>query len=331
VLFTQVPGAVLAIAVVVGVVFFAPNVLPQADLADSARLMGTPVFAAAMMVALTSAQLLGIGFSWLALRLVAGRDWPRQVGLRRPSVAHLALVLASFPAVVLLANGAFVLLREVLSVPSLSTWGDNQSLMEKMVEVFSAWPWPLAVLIVGVGPGLAEELWCRAFLGRGLVGHYGVVAGVVFSSFFFGLIHVDPAQGTMAMLLGLWLHFVYLTTRSLWMPILLHFLNNSLAVTVSRFEALEAIEKSPGELSPYLFVAAAQLLVAVGWVLFRSRARLVQIDGLSLWKPLYPGAEHPPPGSGFRVERPRLVWFDVALVGLAMAGLGAAGIAAALN
>ena len=27
------------------------------------------------------------------------------------------------------------------------------------------WPWYLGVLIIGIGPGIGEELFCRAFLG----------------------------------------------------------------------------------------------------------------------------------------------------------------------
>ena len=74
--------------------------------------------------------------------------------------------------------------------------------MEAMVKEFRTWPWQFGVLVIGLGPGLSEELWCRGFLGRGLVEHYGVILGVLLTSFLFGLIHGDPHQGTMAMLMG---------------------------------------------------------------------------------------------------------------------------------
>jgi hypothetical protein len=173
------------------------------------------------------------------------------------------------------------------------------------VKVFSSWPWALAVLLVGVLPGIGEELWCRAFLGRGLVGRHGVVWGVIFTSFFFGAIHVHPVQGAVAALLGLWLHFVYLATRSLWAPILLHFLNNSLAVTAMRFESLKAIEESPGAIPRYVFLAAGVLFLAVAAALYQSRARLVGEDGgPPTWQPDFPSVEWPPEGSGTRVACP---------------------------
>src|SRR5262249_17275725 len=113
--------------------------------------------------------------------------------------------------------------------------------MEELEKMFSGWPLPLAVLLIGAMPGLSEELWCRAYLGRGLGGQRGYVLGVLQTSLLFGLIHGDPCQGTMALLMGVMLHYVYLMTRSLLAPMLLHFLNNSLAVTLSRLPELAEV------------------------------------------------------------------------------------------
>jgi membrane protease YdiL (CAAX protease family) len=261
-------------------------------------------FRAAMAVAFFITELLVIATSWAALRVVNGRDWARKVAVRRPGIIHLVLVVLSFPALSLMANGLVEVLSELAKRRGLGG-GEFEEPMREMVQIFTQWPWAFAVLVVGVGPGIGEELWCRAFLGRGLMGRHGVVAGAILTSFFFGAIHVFPIQGTMAALMGLWLHFVYLTTRSLWMPILLHFLNNSLAVTVTRFEALRAIEEAPGGIPGYVYLTAAVLLVAIGGALYESRARLVgELGGPPLWVPEYPGVEWPPAGSGTRVARP---------------------------
>jgi hypothetical protein len=169
---------------------------------------------------------------------------------------------------------------------------------------------------------VGEELWCRGFLGRGLVGRHGVVLGVLASAFFFGLIHVDPLQGTMAMLMGLWLHFVYLTTRSLWMPMLLHFLNNSVAVLASRVVWLNTISDSSGNLPWHLYLAAGGLLLTTGYALFQSRARLQAAEGLAMpaWQPAYPGVEYPPADSATEVVHP---WPASLATAAALAGVAA--------
>jgi membrane protease YdiL (CAAX protease family) len=276
----------------------------------------------AVQVAMFVAELAVVGVSWLVLRLVVGRDWPRRVALRRPGLTHLVLVLIGFPAMVLLANGAYEVLRKVLHVPSISDLGLPG--MEEMVKQFATWPAAFAVLVIGLGPGIGEELWCRAFLGRGLVGRYGPIVGVLLTSFFFGLIHIDPAQGTMAVLMGLWLHYVYLTSRSLWLPMLLHFLNNSFAVLAPRIESLQQLDEAPGAISNWIFVGSALLLAAVGWALYQSRARLVPDAEEGLipfrWQPAYPGVEYPPPESGTRVAHP---WPSLVTVVLVLVALGA--------
>jgi len=179
-------------------------------------------------------------FSLVALRLVAGRDWARQVGLRLPSLVHVVLALIALPALWLSAAGVYLAAKTlmpglvqlpayaltflgVLAVVSvywlavrwstgrdwtrelqrvrpggqvvLSVLGvgmavvvarvlftvlrphlpaldmfEGENLMEELVKDVRNWPPAVAVLIIGVGPGLGEELFCRAFLGRGLVG-----------------------------------------------------------------------------------------------------------------------------------------------------------------
>jgi membrane protease YdiL (CAAX protease family) len=260
----------------------------------------------ALAVAFFITELLVIGVSLLVIRLVVGRDWTRQLAVRRPSVAHTVLAVASLPVLLLLGNVAYDLLRNVLHLPSISDLGIGG--MEEMVKVFSQWPAAFAVLVIGVGPGIGEELWCRGFLGRGLVGTHGVLLGVLASSFFFGLIHLDPCQGTMAMLMGLWLHFVYLTTRSLWLPMLLHFLNNSIAVVTPRFSQLAILDAKPGDIPMIVYVTGGLLLAAVACGLYHSRARL-QADGgdpILSWRPAYEGVEYPPAHSGTRVVHPPL-------------------------
>jgi membrane protease YdiL (CAAX protease family) len=265
-----------------------------------------------MLVSFGVTEFLVIGISLLVIRLVVGRDWPRQLALRAPSLVHTLIALAAFPGLVLAGNGSYDLLRNVFHLKSLSDLGVPG--MEEMVKVFNQWDLSLAVLLIGVGPGIGEELWCRGFLGRGLVGRYGPVLGVLFSSFFFGLIHVDPCQGTMAALLGIWLHFVYLTTRSLYLPMLLHFLNNSLAVSASRFSALKAVDQG-ADIPLAVYAAAGFLLLAVGWALYISRVRLVD-EHNHPFQPLYPGVAYPPPGSSVRLERPR------SLLAVLLAGMG---------
>jgi membrane protease YdiL (CAAX protease family) len=294
---TQLPGGLLGAMIIIADAMRHPGALSYPAMFES------PVASFAMGVGMFVTEVLVVGVSLVVIRLMIGRDWMRILGLRRPSAVHVALAVASFPGLVVLANLAYALLKRVIpDIPAMLGLGD---MMGQTMQMFTDWPWPVGVLIIGVGPGIGEELWCRGFLGRGLVGKYGVVFGVVLTSFFFGAIHIEPRQASAAMLIGLYLHFTYLVTRSLLVPMLLHFLNNSLAVLGTRIPALEAFDAEPGKAPVHLFVAAAVLLAAAAWALYTSRARLAPAGGMALWRPaIEPGVEYPPADSGVEVVRP---------------------------
>lgn len=266
-------------------------------------------------------------FAWAALRTTVGPDWRRRLAVTRPSFAHLALLLLGFPALMLLNEGLEQVIGRV--VPSLRDLGLPFD-MEQLIKPFAEMPWPAALLVVAVAPGVAEELFCRGFLGQGLVGRYGVIAGIVLTSVFFGLIHMIPQQATFAVLMGVVLHFVYQTGRSLLLPMLLHFLNNGLAVLAFstgaddqlRFPALRELANIAKHNPGLVYPAAAVLVAAVAFALYRSRARLVDTGepGAAPWRPPYPGVEYPPEGSGTVVVRPLpdLVTWAAVVVGTAV-------------
>lgn len=347
------------------------------------------------MLLLVSAHLPMILFGVLALRIVAGRQWWREVAIRLPSPTHLLLVVLGFPALPILAGGVYLLAKEFVpglaAAPALilsqlavvaifgvvwllgrgvrghdpkrdlvrsspttqslvgvgvllvalllsagviqlvlpimpempPTIADLDKGMEELVQDARSWFLPLALLVIAVMPAFSEEIWCRAFLGRGFVGQYGPVVGVMLASYFFGAIHILPHQGIMAMLMGLVLHYAYLMTRSLLAPMLLHFLNNATSVLGAALgEETAKVDAAPEQIAISLYASALLLLVAVGVALYQSRARLVRVGEplfLPPWHPPYPGVALPPPGSGTVVSHP---WPHPALAALVLAAFG---------
>ncbi len=376
-LFSQVPASVIAVLLLVGIILANPRAV-----GDPKNPFSSPAIQVVVGVSLVLAHLTIILLALLMLRVVAGRDWARQVALRRPAFSHVLLTVALVPGLLILGNGLYAVLKE-LGFPGLGdlpgfvafltavlaalaviglghllvrvalgagwyrerfepgTPGVKAALsagliglflgvaaltylllkprlsgvlpsasgggLEEMVKMFGAWPAVLAVGVIAALPALSEELWCRAFLGRGLVGLHGYFWGVLLTSFLFGFIHLDPGQGTYALFIGLVLHAVYLCSRSLLIPMLLHFLNNGLTVILIRIPQLEKLESSApeGGAPPWhLFAAAALLVAAVLAAMYQSRARLVAPEGEPAWQPDHPGVALPPTESSTRVWSP---------------------------
>lgn len=316
-LFTQVPGAAVALVIMLVTYFVSPNLLPLEELKTPESMMGNSIVQFAMAAGLVVAHILIILFSLVLLRVVVGKNWYRAVALRLPSFSHVLLALAMVPAFMILANGAYYVLRYQLGVPSVMELMKLGG-MEEIEKSFGAFPLLLGALMIGLLPGLSEELWCRAFLGRGIVGTHGYVLGVLGTSLLFGLIHIDPCQGGMAAILGIILHFSYLMSRSLLIPMLLHFLNNSLAVLLTRApDFVHQIAPEKQAAPPLVYLSAAFLLAAVCWAFYQSRARLVTVAPLQAWAPPAPGVACPPPDSGTFVHTPLPSFSSVLLVLLA--------------
>jgi len=84
----------------------------------------------------------------------------------------------------------------------------------------------LAVFVLGVAPGLCEELFARGWIQRGLVPYLGPRTAVVIAAAVFGALHADRVHSAAAFVLGLYLGAAMELTRSLRISILCHITNN---------------------------------------------------------------------------------------------------------
>jgi membrane protease YdiL (CAAX protease family) len=261
---------------------------------DPHVLLRSPQFAQVMMWSFLFGQLLSLVLAWLAIRLIVKKEWPRVLALRWPSGSHVVLALLGLPGLMFISVGVDGLAKQVL--PSLVDF-------DQTVRMFGQWPWAMGVLVIGLGPGISEELWFRGFLGRGLVSRNGVVGGVLLTSLLFGLVHLEPRQAAYSMVIGIMLHLTYLASRSLLIPMLLHIANNTLSIVALHSPLFQVIDMPAEELPWYVFAAAVLLVAAVGWAFYRSRATLVDAPEATAapWRPAFDGVEYPPSGTATEV------------------------------
>ncbi|MCI0700277.1 MAG: CPBP family intramembrane metalloprotease [Planctomycetia bacterium] len=257
-----------------------------------------------------AAQFVSLGMILIVVPRRVGPDWKRQLAVRAPARLHVVIVLLLVPGFIFLTGAIQEFFVEVTGLkPPVA--------LESLSGIFGKFPWPLTFMAVALGPGLVEELWCRGFLGRGLSARYGLLAGVVLTSVLFAVMHLDPSQVLIIALMGAYLHFVYLATRSIWMPILLHTLNNGLAI----FLALTLKLPPEGEqhTPPILLLVSFSLMLFGTVALWTSRATAQPLRKAtdagkgsqatnseraetSEWKPEYPGISVPPPEANVRLE-----------------------------
>lgn len=90
----------------------------------------------------------------------------------------------------------------------------------------------LALLGLAVGPGIAEELFCRGFLQRGLRERWSPAAAIAISALVFGALHVEPVHAFFATVLGLYLGAAAQWADSTRAAILCHVCNNLASVAL---------------------------------------------------------------------------------------------------
>lgn len=94
----------------------------------------------------------------------------------------------------------------------------------------------LALLGMGLAPGIAEELLCRGLVQRGLERRLGAPAAVGVAALVFGALHVDPLHALVAVVLGTYLGTVAWLAGSVRLAIACHVLNNLAAVAALSWE-----------------------------------------------------------------------------------------------
>ncbi|MFM8273053.1 MAG: lysostaphin resistance A-like protein [Gemmata sp.] len=253
-------------------------------------------FGQALAWGMLAAQFASLLLTCRVLPRRIGPDWKREIGLRRPHGLHLFLVLLLVPG--------FMIMSDLIQ--TLFLWATGMtppSALRALNGVFGRFPWPLTALAVALGPGLVEELWCRGFLGRGLCSRYGVALGAVCTSLLFAAMHLDPSQMLVITLMGLYLHFVYFATRSIWPPVLLHATNNGLAILLAL-----ALPEGDIAVPVIVHILGFSVLLFGSVALWTSRATL---EPLTLgddtwreaggWEPESPGVSAPPAGANVRL------------------------------
>lgn len=111
-----------------------------------------------------------------------------------------------------------------------------------------------------------EEILFRGILFRGMLQNgMKPAAAIIFSSLLFGLSHMNPWQFLGAGILGVVFAFVYYRTRSLWLCIFLHALNNTVSfILMIRFQSMEKNVTNPNDYVFILISLGIALLLGFG-------------------------------------------------------------------
>lgn len=177
------------------------------------------------------------------------------------------------PAAVLVVAGLMTPFLGILIEP-LATLVPMPAELEALLEEYIrklARPDLIGVLSLVVLPALLEEILFRGIILEGMLRRYRPGVAIFWSALLFGIVHFNPAQFVTGLLIGLFMGWLYWKTRSLWPGILIHAINNALALwTVVTWDAQTATPDLLGRNGYLLLLAGSLIAVALGtWWLHR--------------------------------------------------------------
>jgi membrane protease YdiL (CAAX protease family) len=162
------------------------------------------------------------------------------IALGGASVSHenptLRLGLASgrlsLGSIAVLALGTLALSHGIDGILQVTGLREHSAIAEIDDQLRGAQGGTLVLAIIGIGiaPGIAEELLCRGWIQRGLEPRLGAPGAIVVASILFGVLHGDLVHAAAAAGLGLYLGIVAWLAASIRASILCHAANNLTAV-----------------------------------------------------------------------------------------------------
>lgn len=213
---------VVAVAVARGLI---PETPPPEQYKETLDLvLGSPAKSLAISVVINSFVVCGIALVASSRGLLRGRIAPGLiVRLRLGPPRAQDLVVAVLGLV-----GLTTALDAAVGLLGLRDYGSLAGIREAIA------PLPLGSKIlfaglIGLGPGVTEEVFFRGYMLNRVGAAQGITEGLVVSSVVFGLFHADPVHTVLSAAMGFYLGVCLIYSRSLWVPIAAHVVNNVMA------------------------------------------------------------------------------------------------------
>jgi len=246
-----------------------------------------PQYASLMQLANALASIIAFGLPSMALALLSKGKLVANLGFKNFSSKEQLGWVILLAMTGLLLSGALGDLTEKIPVSaSLKNWATQledqyKKALYAMTQMHSIWDLSIALLAVAVVPAIVEELFFRATLQKTIIEWSGkpmlsiVITAIIFSAF-----HFSYFGFLSRMSLGIILGIIYFYTKTIWMPMLMHFINNGIGITILYF-----VRNNPKKMDavidgnlPYYWVVVALFVIIILCKKLKETSPHVQLE-----------------------------------------------------
>lgn len=148
---------------------------------------------------------------------------------------------------------------------------------KKLLTVSTIGGYIFNLFLIALLPAISEELFFRGAVQKIFSEKFSKYIAVWITAFFFSLIHFQMYGFIPRMILGAILGYLLVWTRSLWIPILAHFLNNALAISVAYFSNsnnyLTKLEDLGKKETIYYGLVSTIISIFLLWIISKTREK----------------------------------------------------------
>ncbi len=157
---------------------------------------------------------------------------------RKEGIGFTKRLPPSSPAVIGFCLGVMYFANVLANIISLYMSSVGMDLPDSSSAVpFQGWlPLLITVFTGAVLPAFLEEMLMRGFIMGGMA-KFDKRTALVVSSLLFGIMHLNPIQNLFAVIAGFVMGYFVLKSNSLWIGVIVHFLNNFIAIVKNTMNA----------------------------------------------------------------------------------------------
>ena len=138
----------------------------------------------------------------------------------------------------------------------------------------------MSIFTIAVVPAIAEEVFFRGIL-QNYLSKQNAVRGILLTAFVFAAIHMQWASFLPRFFLGIILGYLFYWSKSLWLPILAHFVFNGMQIIPAYYTSSEQPPKvgSFYDLPIGLMILSFVLTGALGYLIYSNRVTPYNTSG----------------------------------------------------
>lgn len=129
------------------------------------------------------------------------------------------------------------------------------------------------ILVIGLLPAICEEILFRGYFYSSIKEKMKPVTAMIIVSAVFGLYHMNLVQSLGAGIIGMFLVIALSRTECIFIPMIMHFMNNSLSVIISEYSdsaAMKFLDENMNGIGSVIFIIGGILFTGLGFLLLKG-------------------------------------------------------------